>query len=94
MAIDLGAVLDKTIDAYSKVSEARIARDSVKYQTQGATQARELHDSEALTSLESYATGNAKSPAAGNGYFSGIPKPLLYGSVGLLVGALALKVLK
>lgn len=92
MAIDLGDLLDKTLDTYQAVSVARVQRDTAKYQNAGADQQQTLHPSEAVNAREAYSTGNAVNPAAATGgYLDRIPKPLLYGSMGLLGLALILR---
>jgi len=88
MNFDFGAVLDKTINAYESVSVARVERDTAKYNSAGASQAQALHSSEAFTQSESYSTGNAVTPGASQNYWGRIPKPLLYGGMALLGGAL------
>lgn len=96
--MDFGALLDKTLGAYQTISVARIERDTARYNAAPVTQQAVLHRSEALTTTEAYQTGNAVNPAArGNAasdYFDRIPKPLLYGSMGLLGLALVLKAVK
>lgn len=93
MAIDFGAILDKSLEAYQTVSVVRAQRDTARYNNAGATQAQALHASEANTPIEAYQTGNVKSAASSGGasYFDKIPKPLLYGSLGLLGLALVLR---
>jgi len=94
--IDYGSLLDKAINAYGTVSVARINRDSSKFEHAGAQQANALHRSESVTPLESYRTGNAADPAkpTTQTYFDRIPKPLLYGSAGVLGLILVLKAVK
>lgn len=90
-----GGILDKTLDLYGQVSIARAERDTAKYEAAGAKQAAELHASQAYSSTEAYATGNAVNPARASntigGYIDRIPKPLFWGSVALLGGAVVLK---
>lgn len=97
-SFDFGALLDKTINAYQTVSEVRIERDNARYAAAPATQQNLLHRSEALTTTEAYNTGNAVNPAASPGsvgsYIDRIPKPLLYGSLGLLGVGLLIKAVK
>jgi hypothetical protein len=96
MSINLGAILDKSIDAYGSISVARAERDTARYNAAVETQRAALHNSEAVNPTEAYATGNAPSPAAqsvGN-YVNRIPKPLLYGSMGLLGVAILAKALR
>jgi hypothetical protein len=97
--LDFGALLDKTLGAYQAVSVARLERDTARYGAAATTQQNALHRSEAMNATEAYATGNAVNPAAAKtgavgSYFDRIPKPLFYGSVGLLGLALVLKAVK
>lgn len=93
---NFGALLDTSIGAYSEISKARIERDAARYNAQPQIQQNELHAPEGKTPSEAYATGNAPNPAFNSvgGYFDRIPKPLLYGSMGLLGVALVIKALK
>lgn len=95
--IDFGSLMDKAINAYSTVSVARLDRDTARYNAAAQTQQATLNPSEALTQSGAYATGNAagqQTAGMGMSYWSQIPKPLLYGSAALLVGALAWRMVK
>ena|SRR5690554_5564557 len=97
MAIDFGAILDRTIGAYENISVARVERDTAKYNNSAVDQLKALHNSEALNMTEAYKTGNAVNPAAAGqavNYWDQIPKPLLYGSLGLLGVGLLIKAVK
>jgi hypothetical protein len=88
-SFDFGAILDKSIDAASALSVARVERDTARYEAAAAEQQAALHNSEATNMREAYATGNARNPAVGQGntvggYIDRIPKPLLFGSIALL----------
>jgi NADPH:quinone reductase-like Zn-dependent oxidoreductase len=101
MAIDFGASLDKILEAYTKVSEVRAAKDIAKYQTAGATQQALLNLPQGYTASEAYAVGNAANPAY-QGAYPGALYPqsannnnlLIYGAVGLVAAVVLIKVLK
>lgn len=93
MSFDYGKLLDQAIGAAESISVARVERDTARYNSEPVRQRAALHNSEAVSAPESYASGNARNPAQGESYFDQIPKPLLYGSLGLLGVALVLKAL-
>ncbi|WP_341937199.1 hypothetical protein [Marinimicrobium sp. C2-29] len=96
--IDFGGALDRLVDGYAKVQQVKNERDAMRYQNAPNEQEAALHESEAATTSEAYQTGNARVPGTGKpsmgGYVDQIPKPLLYGSLGLLGLGLLMKAVK
>lgn len=96
--MDFGGILDNLMGHYATTQKLKNERDAIRYATAGRDQQATLHDSEAMTTGEAYATGNARVEGAGQssmgGYIDQIPKPLLYGSLGLLGVGLLLKAVK
>lgn len=84
-----GNSLDKLIGAYGSYSVAKVERDTAEYNAAAAEQVQTLHPPVATNTVEAYNTGNIA--PMDSGYYSRIPKELLWGSVALLGGALVLK---
>lgn len=96
--LDFGAILDKSLQTWGTVQKIKNERDAMRYASAPGDQFRTLHESEAATTNEAYQTGNAPNPAGNRstvgGYIDQIPKPLLYGSLGLLGVGLLMKAMK
>lgn len=82
------------IGVYSDIEKAKAERDAAKYLAQGSVQQQTLHAPQYETAHDSITGGNAVVPGADKAsYWDEIPKPLLYGSLGLLgLGVLLLAV--
>lgn len=84
------------IGAYLKKEESDNLSKIELLKHQAAIQQSALHSPQMDSMQDAVNTGYAapKNTVANQNYFDRIPKPLLYGSVALFVGALALKAVK
>lgn len=84
-----GSTLDNLISVYGQREVAKVERDTAEYNAAAANQVKTLHPPVATNTVEAYNTGNIAPMSSG--YYSRIPKELLWGSVALLGGVLVLK---
>ncbi|WP_406827719.1 hypothetical protein [Microbulbifer sp. ARAS458-1] len=101
MANKLGGFLDLTasdlIGQYTELQKIKAGLGTQKVQQSTAAQDQALHSSDYTSGSEAISGGNAQVPgaaAAPASYWDRVPKPLLYGSVGLLGLGLVLKAIK
>lgn len=91
--------LSELIGGYIELEKARNAVDTKAVLEAPKTQEQALHSPDYVSGSEAIEGGNAQVPDAETpttpaDYWSRIPKPLLYGSIGLLGFALLLKAVK
>lgn len=101
---DMGATgffdvsLSDLIDGYVELEKAKNTVESGQIAEAPKTQDKALHEPDYVSGSEAIEGGNAAVPGAATtaqaDYWSRIPKPLLYGSLGLLGLGLVLKAVK